>query len=64
MPFSILLQGYPTRDIPVAHVQGPAIQGMFLNLAIAQTRHALRDQNYAAGRSLVFYIQRLLFGPR
>ena len=32
MPFSILLQGYPTHDIPSAHVQGPAIQGMFLHL--------------------------------
>lgn len=32
MPFSILLQGYPKTDIPVAHVQGPALQGMFLHL--------------------------------
>ncbi|GAK51380.1 CRISPR-associated protein Cas6 [Candidatus Moduliflexus flocculans] len=32
MPFSILLQGYPTSDIPVAHVQGPSVQGMFLHL--------------------------------
>jgi hypothetical protein len=32
MPFSILLQGYPKTDIPVAHAQGPAVQGMFLHL--------------------------------
>ncbi len=32
MPFSLLLQGCPTSDIPVAHVQGPALQGMFLHL--------------------------------
>jgi CRISPR-associated endoribonuclease Cas6 len=32
MPFSLLLQGYPTTDVPVAHVQGPALQGMFLHL--------------------------------
>lgn len=32
MPFSLLLQGYPTSDIPVAHVQGPVLQGMFLHL--------------------------------
>jgi hypothetical protein len=32
MPFSSLLQGYPTSDIPVAQVQGPAVQGMFLHL--------------------------------
>jgi len=32
MPFSLLLHGYPKTDIPVAHVQGPALQGMFLHL--------------------------------
>lgn len=32
MPFSVLLQGYPSSDVPVAHVQGPALQGMLLNL--------------------------------
>jgi CRISPR-associated endoribonuclease Cas6 len=32
MPFSILLHGYPKTDIPVSHVQGSALQGMFLHL--------------------------------
>jgi CRISPR-associated endoribonuclease Cas6 len=32
MPFSLLLQGYPKTDVPVSHVQGPALQGMFLHL--------------------------------
>ncbi len=32
MPFSLLLHGYPTNEVPVAHVQGPALQGMFLHL--------------------------------
>jgi CRISPR-associated endoribonuclease Cas6 len=32
MPFSILIQAYPKTDVPVAHVQGPILQGMFLEL--------------------------------
>ncbi len=32
MPFSLLLHGYPTQNVPVAHVQGPSLQGMFLHL--------------------------------
>jgi len=32
MPFSLLVQGYPKTDVPVAHVQGSALQGMFLHL--------------------------------
>jgi len=32
MPFSILMQGTPTDNAPVAQVQGPALQGMFLHL--------------------------------
>jgi len=32
MPFSLLVQGYPKTDVPVAQVQGPALQGMFLHL--------------------------------
>ena len=32
MPFSILMQGYPTDNAPVPHVQGATVQGMFLNL--------------------------------
>lgn len=32
MPFSILVQAYPKTDVPVAHVQGPILQAMFLNL--------------------------------
>lgn len=32
MPFSILVQGYPTENAPVPHLQGPAVQGMFLQL--------------------------------
>jgi CRISPR-associated endoribonuclease Cas6 len=32
MPFSIIVNGYPKDDVPVAHVQGPALQGMFLHL--------------------------------
>jgi CRISPR-associated endoribonuclease Cas6 len=32
MPFSILINSYPKTDIPVAHVQGPMVQAMFLTL--------------------------------
>jgi CRISPR-associated endoribonuclease Cas6 len=32
MPYSILINSTPKTDIPVAHVQGPALQAMFLNL--------------------------------
>ncbi len=32
MPFSIVLNGFPTSDVPVTHVQGAALQGMFLHL--------------------------------
>jgi CRISPR-associated endoribonuclease Cas6 len=32
MPFSIILNGYPKDEVPVPHVQGPALQGMFLHL--------------------------------
>ena len=32
MPFSILMQGYPTDNAPVPHVQGATVQGMFLHL--------------------------------
>lgn len=32
MPFSLVLQGYPNDDVPVAHVQGPILQAMFLSL--------------------------------
>jgi CRISPR-associated endoribonuclease Cas6 len=32
MPFSILIQGYPHDHAPVPHVQGSAVQGMFLHL--------------------------------
>ena len=32
MPFSILLQGYPTDNVPAPHVQGATVQGMFLHL--------------------------------
>jgi CRISPR-associated endoribonuclease Cas6 len=43
MPFSILLQGYPTSDVPVAHVQGPVLQGMFLHL-ISEVDPAVADR--------------------
>jgi CRISPR-associated endoribonuclease Cas6 len=32
MPFSIIINSYPKTDIPVAHVQGPVLQAMFLSL--------------------------------
>ncbi len=32
MPFSLIIQGYPQQQVPVAHVQGPILQAMFLNL--------------------------------
>ena len=32
MPFSLLMCGYPTADAPMAAMQGPAVQGMFLHL--------------------------------
>jgi CRISPR-associated endoribonuclease Cas6 len=50
MPFSILIQGYPNDDVPVPHVQGPALQGMLLHLirdvdpAVTQRLHT--DQKY------------------
>ena len=32
MPFSIIINSYPKTDIPVAHMQGPVLQAMFLSL--------------------------------
>ena len=32
MPFSILINSYPKTDISVGHIQGPAVQAMFLSL--------------------------------
>ena len=32
MPFSLVIQAAPQADAPLANVQGPALQGMFLNL--------------------------------
>jgi CRISPR-associated endoribonuclease Cas6 len=32
MPFSILINSYPKTDVSVGHVQGPAIQAMFLSV--------------------------------
>lgn len=43
MPFSILLQGHPTSDVPAAHVQGPALQGMFLHL-MGEVDPALKER--------------------
>jgi CRISPR-associated endoribonuclease Cas6 len=49
MPFSLVLQGYPTTDVPVAHVQGPILQAMFLELirqvdpALSQRLHDEHD---------------------
>lgn len=43
MPFSLVLQGYPKTSIPVAHVQGPILQAMFLNL-IQQVDPALSQR--------------------
>ena len=48
--FSILVQGYPNDDVPVPHVQGPALQGMLLHLirdvdpAVTERLHT--DQKY------------------
>jgi hypothetical protein len=45
MPMSLLIEGYPTADVPAALAQGPAVQGMFLELlgsvdaAVAQRLH-------------------------
>ncbi len=44
MPFSLLLHGYPTADVPLAHVQGPSLQGMFL--------HLVREVDPAMGQRL------------
>jgi len=43
MPFSFVLQGYPQNDVPVAHVQGPMVQAMFLSL-IQQVDPALSQR--------------------
>lgn len=32
MPFSLVLQGYPKEDIPVAHLQGHILHAMFFHL--------------------------------
>ena len=32
MPFSIVINGFPKQNVPVPHVQGPALQGMFLHV--------------------------------
>lgn len=32
MPFSIVVNGYPKNDVPVPHIQGSVLQGMFLHL--------------------------------
>ncbi len=46
----MLMTGYPTQEIPVGYVQGPALQGMFLHLLervdpdVAQRLHA--DNRY------------------
>ncbi len=32
MPFSIVMNGFPTESVPVTDVQGSALQGMFLHL--------------------------------
>lgn len=32
MPFSLLIEGFPTSYVPSAHIQGPVLQGMFLHL--------------------------------
>ena len=32
MPFSIVINGFPTKSLPVPQIQGPALQGMFLHL--------------------------------
>ena len=32
MPFSIIINGFPKTSAPVAHIQGPTLQGMFLHL--------------------------------
>ena len=32
MPFSIVMNGFPTKSLPVPQIQGPALQGMFLHL--------------------------------
>lgn len=46
MPYSLIVNGYPTQDAFPASVQGPAVQGMFLHLleqvdpAVAARLHA------------------------
>ena len=32
MPFSIVINGFPKKNMPVPQIQGPALQGMFLHL--------------------------------
>ena len=50
MPFSLLISGYPTSDLPAGQAQGPAVQGMFFNLleavdpSVVQRLH--NDQKY------------------
>jgi CRISPR-associated endoribonuclease Cas6 len=50
MPFSIVINGFPKENVPVPHVQGPALQGMFLHLmdqvdpSISERLHD--DRNY------------------
>lgn len=49
MPFSIILNGYPKDNVPVAHIQGPALQGMFLHL-IGQVDPAVSARMHNDGR--------------
>ncbi|GAK61502.1 CRISPR-associated protein [Candidatus Vecturithrix granuli] len=48
MPFSIVINGFPKSSVPVLHIQGPALQGMFLHLLTevdADTAERLHDDS-------------------
>ena len=63
MPFSILINGYPQRAVPVAQVQGPALQGMFLQL-MEQVDPAVSARLHADNRYRPYTLSPLGIGER
>lgn len=63
MPFSIIINGYPKDDVPAIHVQGPALQGMFLGL-IEKVNPTVARQLHADNRYRPYTLSPLGIGER
>jgi CRISPR-associated endoribonuclease Cas6 len=63
MPFSILIQAYPKTAAPVPHVQGPSLQGMFLQL-IAEIDPALNQRLHEDNRYRPYTLSPLRIGDQ